>query len=57
VGNDAQGDVLIAGEPCRATREEMTTRRVFAIPEEPLKNARVAAMYVGVAIAPGRHEQ
>jgi simple sugar transport system ATP-binding protein len=45
------GAMRIAGEPYHATREEMTTRRVFAIPEEPLKNACVAGMSVAENLA------
>jgi len=45
------GEMQIAGAPYRATREEMTTRRVFAIPEEPLKNACVAGMSVAENLA------
>ena len=41
----------IAGEPYHAAREEMTRLRVFAIPEEPLRNACVAGM--SVAAEPG----
>jgi ABC-type uncharacterized transport system ATPase subunit len=46
-----EGEMQIAGAPYRATREEMTTRRVFAIPEEPLKNACVAGMSVAENLA------
>ncbi|MGF6241757.1 ABC-type uncharacterized transport system ATPase subunit [Paraburkholderia sp. GAS38] len=45
------GEMQIAGAPYRATREEMTTRRVFSIPEEPLKNACVAGMSVAENLA------
>ncbi|MBV8629172.1 MAG: ABC transporter ATP-binding protein [Paraburkholderia sp.] len=45
------GSMHIAGEPYHATRAEMTTRRVFAIPEEPLKNACVANMSVAQNLA------
>src|SRR5476651_616080 len=41
----------IAGDAYHATREEMTQRRVFAIPEEPLKNACVANMSVAQNLA------
>jgi simple sugar transport system ATP-binding protein len=34
------------GAPYRATREEMTRLRVFALPEEPLRNACVANMSI-----------
>ncbi|HEY1995836.1 ABC transporter ATP-binding protein [Paraburkholderia sp.] len=46
-----EGEMLIAGAPYHATRAEMTTRRVFAIPEEPLKNACVANMSVAENLA------
>ena len=45
------GEMWIAGAPYHATREEMTSRRVFAIPEEPLKNACVAGMSVAENLA------
>jgi ABC-type uncharacterized transport system ATPase subunit len=45
------GKMEIAGSAYRATREEMTQRRVFAIPEEPLKNACVASMSVAQNLA------
>ncbi|AJZ62654.1 ABC transporter family protein [Paraburkholderia fungorum] len=45
------GDMEVAGKAYHATREEMTRRRVFAIPEEPLKNACVAAMSVAQNLA------
>ncbi len=45
------GDMEVAGKAYHATREEMTQRRVFAIPEEPLKNACVAAMSVAQNLA------
>ncbi|WP_176057098.1 ABC transporter ATP-binding protein [Paraburkholderia sp. BCC1876] len=45
------GDMRIAGKPYHATRAEMTQRRVFAIPEEPLKNACVGAMSVAQNLA------
>lgn len=45
------GDMWIAGKPYHATRAEMTQRRVFAIPEEPLKNACVGAMSVAQNLA------
>ncbi|WP_144155161.1 ABC transporter ATP-binding protein [Paraburkholderia sp. BCC1885] len=46
-----EGTMQIAGAPYHATREQMTTRRVFAIPEEPLKNACVAGMSVAENLA------
>jgi len=45
------GEMEIAGDAYHATREEMTQRRVFAIPEEPLKNACVASMSVAQNLA------
>ncbi len=45
------GDMRIAGAAYHATRDEMTGRRVFAIPEEPLKNACVAGMSVAQNLA------
>ncbi|NYH27770.1 ABC transporter ATP-binding protein [Paraburkholderia bryophila] len=45
------GDMWIAGKPYHATRAEMTQRRVFAIPEEPLKNACVGAMSIAQNLA------
>jgi len=45
------GEMEIAGDAYHATREEMTRRRVFAIPEEPLKNACVANMSVAQNLA------
>jgi simple sugar transport system ATP-binding protein len=45
------GDMQVAGRPYHATRGEMTQRRVFAIPEEPLKNACVGSMSVAQNLA------
>jgi general nucleoside transport system ATP-binding protein len=45
------GDMQVAGQPYHATRDEMTRRRVFAIPEEPLKNACVGSMSVAQNLA------
>src|SRR5471032_3184803 len=49
------GEILgiagVSGNGQKATREEMTQRRVFAIPEEPLKNACVASMSVAQNLA------
>ncbi|MFM0339733.1 ABC transporter ATP-binding protein [Paraburkholderia fungorum] len=45
------GDMRVAGRAYHATREEMTRLRVFAIPEEPLKNACVASMSVAQNLA------
>lgn len=47
----AAGRMWIAGAPYRATRGEMSARRVFAIPEEPLKNACVAGMSIAENLA------
>ena len=46
-----EGEMQIAGAPYQATREQMTMRRVFAIPEEPLRNACVAGMSVAENLA------
>ncbi|MFM0736033.1 ABC transporter ATP-binding protein [Paraburkholderia xenovorans] len=45
------GEMRVAGAAYHATRAEMTERRVFAIPEEPLKNACVAGMSVAQNLA------
>ncbi|WP_051504619.1 ABC transporter ATP-binding protein [Robbsia andropogonis] len=45
------GLMRVAGMPYRATRKQMTTLRVFAIPEEPLRNACVAGMSVAQNLA------
>jgi len=45
------GDMQVAGRPYHATRDQMTQRRVFAIPEEPLKNACVGSMSVAQNLA------
>ncbi|WP_144109497.1 ABC transporter ATP-binding protein [Paraburkholderia sp. BCC1886] len=45
------GTMQVAGAPYQATREQMTQRRLFAIPEEPLKNACVAGMSVAQNLA------
>jgi len=47
----AAGQMRVGGAPYQATREQMTERRVFAIPEEPLKNACVAGMSVAENLA------
>jgi general nucleoside transport system ATP-binding protein len=47
----AAGQMRVGGAPYQATREQMTARRVFAIPEEPLKNACVAGMCVAENLA------
>jgi ABC-type uncharacterized transport system ATPase subunit len=46
-----EGEMQIAGASYQATREQMTTWRVFAIPEEPLRNACVAGMSVAENLA------
>jgi general nucleoside transport system ATP-binding protein len=45
------GEMRVKGEPYRATREAMTRLRVFALPEEPLRNACVAGMSVAENLA------
>ncbi|ASW02884.1 ABC transporter ATP-binding protein [Paraburkholderia aromaticivorans] len=45
------GEMQVAGKPYHATRAQMTQRRVFAIPEEPLKNACVSGMSVAQNLA------
>ncbi|MDR5809191.1 ABC transporter ATP-binding protein [Caballeronia sp. LZ019] len=45
------GEMRMHGEPYRATREEMTRLRVFALPEEPLRNACVASMSIADNLA------
>ncbi|VXC95823.1 ABC transporter [Burkholderia sp. 8Y] len=45
------GDMRMHGESYRATREEMTRLRVFALPEEPLRNACVASMSIAENLA------
>jgi simple sugar transport system ATP-binding protein len=45
------GQVLVNGEPCRASRAEMFKHRVFVLPEEPLRNACVAHMSVAENLA------
>nr|WP_241161711.1 ATP-binding cassette domain-containing protein [Burkholderia gladioli] len=47
----AAGRMAVGGRPYRATREEMRERRVFAIPEEPLRNACIASMSVAENLA------
>ncbi|WP_420997388.1 ABC transporter ATP-binding protein [Cupriavidus sp. 30B13] len=46
-----RGEMRVGGQPYHATRAEMTARRVFAIPEEPLRNACVAGMSVAENLA------
>jgi simple sugar transport system ATP-binding protein len=45
------GTVRIGGEPYRARRGEMARHRVFSLPEEPLRNASVAALSVAENMA------
>ncbi|WP_404980125.1 MULTISPECIES: ABC transporter ATP-binding protein [unclassified Caballeronia] len=45
------GEMRMHGKPYRATRAEMTRLRVFALPEEPLRNACVANMSVADNLA------
>ncbi|HTJ94547.1 MAG TPA: ABC transporter ATP-binding protein [Pararobbsia sp.] len=47
----AGGEMRIADAPYRATRAEMTERKLFAIPEEPLRNACVAGMSIAENMA------
>ena len=42
----SDGEILVHGEPYRATRREMTTKGMFCLPEEPLRNACVPNMSV-----------
>jgi ABC-type uncharacterized transport system ATPase subunit len=46
-----EGQMQVLGETYHATREEMTRLRVFALPEEPLRNACVAGMSVAENLA------
>ncbi|WP_322015794.1 ABC transporter ATP-binding protein [Paraburkholderia sp. J12] len=45
------GAMRVKGEPYRATREAMTRLSVFALPEEPLRNACVANLSVAENLA------
>jgi general nucleoside transport system ATP-binding protein len=45
------GEMTVEGAPYAATREAMTRLRVFALPEEPLRNACVAGMSVAENMA------
>ncbi|MEL7086710.1 MAG: ABC transporter ATP-binding protein, partial [Cyanobacteria bacterium J06597_1] len=45
------GSVCVSGKPYGATREEMAELNVFALPEEPLKNACVPHMTVAENMA------
>ncbi len=45
------GEIRVEGTPYAATREEMRRLRVFALPEEPLRNACIAGMSVAENMA------
>ncbi|MDR5813450.1 ABC transporter ATP-binding protein [Caballeronia sp. LZ033] len=45
------GEMRVKGEPYRATRAEMSRLRLFALPEEPLRNACVANMSIAENLA------
>jgi general nucleoside transport system ATP-binding protein len=45
------GEIRVAGEPYRASREEMRRHRMSLLPEEPLKNACVGGMSVADNVA------
>jgi simple sugar transport system ATP-binding protein len=45
------GEVRVQGEPYHATREEALKRKVFLLPEEPLRNACVPRMTVSENLA------
>jgi general nucleoside transport system ATP-binding protein len=45
------GTMTVEGSPYTATRAEMTRMRLFALPEEPLRNACVAGMSVAENMA------
>ena len=45
------GQVFVNGNPYHATRKEMYTNQVFALPEEPLRNACVPQMSVAENLA------
>ncbi|QUN32587.1 ABC transporter ATP-binding protein (plasmid) [Cupriavidus sp. KK10] len=47
----SDGDMAVGGKPYHATRAQMAGQRVYAIPEEPLKNACVAGMSVAENLA------
>lgn len=46
-----QGEIHVAGAPYAATRAEMRRLRVFALPEEPLRNACIPGMSVAENMA------
>ncbi|WP_109478890.1 ABC transporter ATP-binding protein [Paraburkholderia sp. C35] len=45
------GEMQVKGQPYGATREEMRRLRLFALPEEPLRNACVAGMSIAENLA------
>jgi len=45
------GEIRVAGAPYRATRGEIRARRVFSLPEEPLRSACVPGMSVAENMA------
>ncbi|MBE9176997.1 ABC transporter ATP-binding protein [Oculatella sp. LEGE 06141] len=45
------GQIVVSGSPYRATRAEMFKHKVFALPEEPLRNACVPHMTVAENMA------
>lgn len=47
----AAGEIKVAGKPYSATRREMFERRMFLLPEEPLRNACVPDMSVAGNLA------
>jgi general nucleoside transport system ATP-binding protein len=51
------GEIKINGELYRATRSEMAKHRVFALPEEPLKNACIPQMSVAENMALRTYDQ
>ena len=45
------GEVLVHGQPYRATRKEAFDHKVFLLPEEPLRNGSVPQMSVAENLA------
>jgi general nucleoside transport system ATP-binding protein len=45
------GEILVGGEPYRRTRAEMRTKRVYLLPDEPLRNGCVRSMTVAENLA------
>jgi simple sugar transport system ATP-binding protein len=45
------GEIVVNGEPYNATRTEMTKHKIYALPEEPLRNACVPHMSVAENMA------